>query len=89
MAEAFPEHIALALDPETRRSADGRTLLGGAPMRLLRFSAGGAAALDEVLDGQPVPPTGPRAQVARRLLDAGMAHPRPQAVPDLTVSVVV
>lgn len=89
MAEAFPEHIALALDPETRRSADGRTLLGGAPMRLLRFSQAGATAVDAVLAGEAVPPTGPRAQVARRLLDAGMAHPRPRTVPDLAVSVVV
>lgn len=89
MAEAFPEHIALAADPETRRSADGRTLLGGAPMRLLRFSDVGAAAVDDVLAGGVVPPTGARAQVARRLLDAGMAHPRPRSVPDVRVSVVV
>lgn len=89
MVEAFPEHIALALDPGTRRSADGRSLLGGAPVRLLRFSEAGAAAMDRVLLGGPVPPTGPDATVARRLLDAGMAHPRPGAVPDLSVSVVV
>ena len=89
MAEAFPEHIALAPDPETRRSADGRTLLGGAPMRLLRFSDVGAAAVDDVLSGGAVAPTGARAQVARRLLDAGMAHPRPLSVPDVRVSVVV
>jgi mycofactocin system glycosyltransferase len=89
VAEGFPEHIALAMDPGTRRSADGRSLLGGAPMRLLRFSEAGAAAVDRVLGGAQVPPTGAEAQVARRLLDAGMAHPRPTVAPDVTVSVVI
>jgi mycofactocin glycosyltransferase len=89
VAERFPEHIALALDAGTRRSADGRSLLGGAPVRMLRFNEAGAAALDAVLAGDPVPPTGPQAQVARRLLDAGMAHPRPRQAPGLAVSVVV
>lgn len=89
MAERFPEHIALALDPSTRRSADGRSLLGGAPVRLLRFSAAGADALDRVLAGGEIPPTGSEPAVARRLLDAGMAHPRPTASPAITVSVVV
>ncbi len=89
MVEAFPEHIALALDPGTRRSADGRSLLGGAPMRLLRFSEAGAAAVDRVLAGDPVPTSGAGAQVARRLLDAGIAHPRPTRTPDLRLSVVV
>lgn len=89
MAEAFPEHIALVMDPGTRRSADGRSILGGAPVRLLRFNQAGAAAVDAVLAGEPIPPTGPQAQVARRLLDAGIAHPRPLRAPVLTVSVVV
>lgn len=89
MAEGFPEHIALALDPGTRRSTDGRSVLGGAPMRLLRFSDAGAAAVDTVLAGGEVPATGPESQVARRLLDAGMAHPRPARTPEVTLSVVV
>lgn len=89
MVEAFPEHIALALDAGTRRSADGRSVLGGAPTRLLRFSEAGAAALDRVLAADAVPATGPEAEVARRLLDAGMAHPRPNRAPELTVSVVI
>lgn len=89
MVEAFPEHIALVPDPGTRRSADGRSLLGGAPMRLLRFSEDGAGAVDRVLHGGSVPATGPDAVVARRLLDAGMAHPRPGRMPELSVSVVI
>jgi len=89
VAERFPEHIALVADPGTRRSDDGRTLLGGSPLRLLRFTPAGAAAVERVLAGGEVPPTGPDAAVARRLLDAGMAHPRPLAVPDVSVSVVV
>lgn len=89
MADRFPECIALALDASTRRSADGRSVLGGAPLRLLRFSEAGAAALDRVLAGGEVPPTGPDAAVARRLLDAGIAHPRPLATPSVMLSVVV
>lgn len=89
MAERFPEHIALVPDPSTQRSADGRSLLGGSPLRLLRFSEAGAAAVTSVLAGGPVPSTGAEAAVARRLLDAGMAHPRPSAAPPLSVSVVV
>jgi len=89
VAERFPEHIALAADPGTQRSADGRTLLGGSPMRLLRLTEAGARAADRVLGGAEVPSTGAEALVARRLLDAGLAHPRPLATPALTVSVVV
>ncbi|MFP5322752.1 MAG: mycofactocin biosynthesis glycosyltransferase MftF [Acidimicrobiia bacterium] len=89
MAERFPEHIALAPDPSTRRGADGRTFLGGSPLRLLRFTEAGAAAADRVLAGGPVPAGGAEALVARRLLDAGLAHPRPLAAPELAVSVVV
>lgn len=89
MAERFPEHIALALDPSTRRSADGRTLLGGAPLRLLRFSDAGARAVDRVLEGGEVPTSGPEAAVARRLLAAGIAHPRPAPVPPAGLCVVV
>lgn len=89
MAEKFPEHIALALDPSTRRSNDGRSLLGGSPRRLLRFSEPGARAVDQLLEGDVVPASGPGAVVARRLLDAGIAHPRPTGAPDLDLCVVV
>ncbi|HEU5081819.1 MAG TPA: mycofactocin biosynthesis glycosyltransferase MftF [Acidimicrobiales bacterium] len=89
MAERFPEHIALALDPSTRRSADGRSLLGGSPLRLLRFSEAGARAVDRVLQGGEIPASGPDAVVARRLLDAGIAHPRPTGAPDVHLCVVV
>lgn len=89
MAERFPEHIALAPDPSTQRSTDGRTLLGGSPLRLLRLTDAGARAADRVLAGGAVPPNGAEALIARRLLDAGMAHPRPRVVPDLSVSIVV
>lgn len=89
MAERFPEHIALAPDPSTQRSADGRTMLGGSPLRLLRLTEAGARAAERALDGHEVPPTGAEALVARRLLDAGLAHPRPLVVPEASVSIVV
>lgn len=89
MAGTFPESIALRVDPRTRRSGDGRSILGGAPLRLLRFSAAGAAAADRVLAADRGPRSPTEVAVARRLVDAGMAHPRPSEVPDLSVSLVV
>jgi mycofactocin system glycosyltransferase len=89
VAERFPEHIALVPDPSMRRSADGRTLLGGSPLRLLRFTDAGATAVDRVLAGGEVAASGADAQVARRLLDAGMAHPRPRVPPVASLSVVI
>ncbi|MGH9064726.1 MAG: hypothetical protein ACRD0L_12280, partial [Acidimicrobiales bacterium] len=54
----------------------GRILIGGAPLRVLRLSPAGSALLDRLAAGEPVP-AGPGAgALARRLLDAGLAHPR-------------
>lgn len=89
MAGRFPESIALRLDPGTRRSADGRSVLGGAPLRLLRLSDVGAAALDRLLAGSPGGRTAAETAVARRLVDAGIAHPRPSGPVDASLSLVI
>lgn len=89
MTQGFPECTALRLDPETRRSDGGRTLLGGSPLRLVRFRERGARIVDDLASGAPVGTDPVRVAVARRLLDAGLAHPVPGAPPPLTVSVVI
>lgn len=89
----FPEPIALTPDRSTRCSDGARTVLGGSPFRLLRFTDAGAAAVDRVLAGTPVgahPDAGAADRtVARLLLDAGMAHPVGLRPAPLSVSVVV
>ena len=89
MADGFWELIALRLDHGTRRSDGGRTLLGGSPLRILRLSDAGARVLDELIDGTAVGASTARQQLARRLLDAGVAHPVPLAAPDVTTALVV
>src|SRR5205807_1875023 len=51
-------------------------VIGGSPRRVLRLTDRGAAAARRLLDGHPVFGQ-PDALVARRLLDAGIAHPLP------------
>jgi mycofactocin system glycosyltransferase len=68
--------MALALDPATRRIDDGTVLVGGAPLRLMRLTAAGARLVDRFASGEPVPAARTGQRLARRLLDAGMAHPR-------------
>ena len=85
-----PVGIRLQLDDRLRTSDDGRTLLGGSPGRLLRVTAAGAALVGGWQAGSPVGDDRPSRRLARRLLDAGMAHPRWDPVPaasDVTVVV--
>jgi mycofactocin glycosyltransferase len=77
--------VRLALDPAARRF--GTTLAGGAPLRLLRLSAGGPAALDALASGEPTPA---QRRLGERLIDAGLAHPLPApARADVTVVIPV
>lgn len=74
----LPAGFRLALDPGLRRPRP-EVVIGGAPVRVLRLHPAGAAQLERWARGEPVGP-GPGAQaLARRLLDAGLAHPRPPA----------
>jgi mycofactocin system glycosyltransferase len=76
----------LALDRDTRELADGR-LVGGTPRRMLRLSTTGRAAFAEIRGGVVASPAA--GQLARRLTDAGLAHPRPVAGQAADVTVVV
>ncbi len=71
----------MVFDRETRLLADGRVVLGGSPLRLLRLTAEGAEALRSLREGVTMSEIGadcrgPRARLVRRLLASGMVHPR-------------
>ncbi|OHV38280.1 mycofactocin system glycosyltransferase [Pseudofrankia sp. EUN1h] len=65
-------------DPETSVLSRGKVLLGGSPLCLLTLSAAGGGVWEALLAGQPVGEAGPGAgALARRLVEAGLAHPAP------------
>ena len=72
----LPAGFGIRLDAGTRCSADGRTLIGGSPMRRLRLSVPAANLLASLRAGEPAT-TQPARQLGRRLCEAGMAHPAP------------
>jgi mycofactocin system glycosyltransferase len=64
-------------------------VIGGSPRRVLRLTARGASVTHRLLNGDPVSGNGD-ALLARRLLDAGIAHPvPPSAVVGSSIEVVV
>ncbi|MGQ0847074.1 MAG: mycofactocin biosynthesis glycosyltransferase MftF [Sporichthyaceae bacterium] len=80
-----PVGFGIAFDPSCEEPTPG-TLVGGTPSRLLRLNLRGLEALVELRAGEVRTPAG--AALARRLFDAGLAHPIPPASdPDLTVVV--
>ncbi len=86
----LPAGARLVLDPGVRRHRDGRVLVGGAPLRALRLTPAGGAAVEALLAGNA--PGAAARTLGRRLVDAGLAHPRPPAAPcldDVTVVVPV
>ncbi len=68
-----PSGFRVVLDRSVRIFAGGTVVVGGHPGRLLTLSARGAEVLRALLaDGTVTADTG---RLARRLIDAGMAHP--------------
>jgi GT2 family glycosyltransferase len=65
-------------------------LVGGAPIRLLRLTSAGRRLIDRLVAGEPVPPSAAAQKLTRRLLDAGLAHPRPPspAAPTAVATVI-
>ena len=84
----LPDGFTVELAAGTHRSADGRLMVGGSPLRLVRLTA---AAVRRLGDGRftVIDPAG--AALARRLLDAGLAHPRldPAPVGDTTIVIPI
>jgi mycofactocin glycosyltransferase len=71
-----PAGFCVVLDPSTKQLTES-ILFGGSPARAIRLSEAGCRALDELQAG-PVRSAG-AGVLARRLTDAGLAHPRPPA----------
>jgi len=90
--ELAPAGLRLRPDPGSRLLAGGTVLAGGYPARVLRLTPAGAREVTGWWSGTPVPDN-PRARaLARRLIDAGIAHPVPSGsgLPgDVTVVVPV
>ena len=89
MPEGLPESISLRLDPGTRRSDAGRTLIGGSPLRVVRVTDAGARIVDDLADGAAIGDDRSRQRVARMLVDTGLAHPQPGDPHPASVTVVI
>lgn len=77
--EPAPAGFRLVLDPATRAADGGRVLIGGSPLRVLTLTPAGQRLVDRWRAGEPIGGTEAERRLARRLLDAGLAHPRPPA----------
>jgi mycofactocin system glycosyltransferase len=83
----LPAGFGIAFDADTQ-FVGSDVLFGGSPPRLMRLNAAGVRALEE-LRGLRVGSTD-SGRLARRLTDAGLAHPRPPALrPPAEVTVVI
>ncbi|OBA61681.1 mycofactocin system glycosyltransferase [Mycobacterium sp. 1100029.7] len=88
-APRLPDGFAVQVDRRVRVLGDGSALLGGSPTRLLKLAP---AAQDMLSDGRLKVRDDVSAQLARTLLDATVAHPRPAGGPshrDVTVVIPV
>jgi mycofactocin system glycosyltransferase len=88
----LPEGFRIDLDRSVRTFRDSSVLVGGHPGRMLTLSDAGRRSLRRLIDTGPT--TTAERRLGRRLVDAGMAHPRPadpSRPPDraLTLTVVV
>jgi mycofactocin glycosyltransferase len=75
VAAPAPAGLRLTLDPGTRFVAGGLVLVGGSPVRVLRLTPAGARQARGWFCGTPLPASEASLVLARRLLDAGLAHP--------------
>ncbi|MGF2947429.1 mycofactocin biosynthesis glycosyltransferase MftF [Mycobacterium sp. Lab-001] len=85
----LPDGFAVQVDRRVRVLGDGAALLGGSPTRLLKLAP---AAQHLLSDGRLKVRDDVSAQLARTLLDATVAHPRPAGGPshrDVTVVIPV
>ncbi len=74
--DELPAGWRLSLDRSVSRVAGGRALVGGTPPRLTSLTDAGRSALDRLLARRPGALDRPARRLGRRLVDAGMAHPR-------------
>lgn len=74
----LPDGFAVQVDRRVRVLGQGSALLGGSPTRILRLAP---AAQDMLADGRLKVRDALSAELARTLLDATVAHPRPAGGP--------
>lgn len=65
-------------DPGLRTELAGKVLLGGHPFRVLRLSTAGSRSVRSWFAGTGAPSTKAELELASRLVNAGLAHPRPE-----------
>src|SRR5215475_1417365 len=85
----LPDGFAVQVDRRVKVLGEGSALLGGSPTRLLKLAP---AAQTMINGGRLEVHDAASAQVARTLLDATVAHPRPASGPshrDVTVVIPV
>jgi mycofactocin system glycosyltransferase len=85
-AAPYPAGLPVTIDTTTEEVAPG-TLVGGSPRRMLRLSPAGRSAWKELRDGAIA--SAGAVSLARRLTDAGLAHPNPTCLGARDVTVVV
>lgn len=76
-AAPLPVGWRIEIDGDARRIDGGRVLVGGTPFRLLRLSEAGARLLDRWGAGSPLREGAGERALARRLVEASLAHPVP------------
>jgi mycofactocin system glycosyltransferase len=82
----LPAGFAVRLAGDVHRSRDGRLMLGGSPPRLLRLTPAAARLLRP---GRFTVTDRASAGLARRLVDSGVANPRPPACPVRDTTIVI
>jgi len=83
-----PAGLRLRPDSGTRLLAGDAVLVGGSPVRVLRLTSAGGRSVEAWFAGAPVPDGAAARSLARRLLDAGIAHPEFVASPVLASPVL-
>ena len=85
----FPAGAVLTLDDSARWLGEAH-LAGGSPFRLLRLTPAGADQVRRWTDGEPLAESEGARLLARRLVDAGLAHPRwPSGDGSRSITVVI
>ena len=85
----LPAGFRLAIDGAVRRPRS-QVLVGGTPLRVLKLTGAGAALVTRWEAGSPIGPSTGARTLAARLVDAGLAHPRPAgSPPQLEAAVVI
>ncbi len=73
----FPDGWRLIPDPDLLRRDGGKVLMGGSPFRLLQLRKAGSEQINTWFAGAPIGSGTSATNLARRIINNGMAHPVP------------